>query len=54
MGDARAAANELARVVRCFSAHRVGCVLCKVQRSVLPRTRDATSATGEKKYPAPE
>jgi len=31
--DATNAANELARVVRCFSVHRVGCVLCKVQSS---------------------
>ena len=40
--DATEAANELARVVRCFSAHRIGCVLCKVQSSAFPEMHQAS------------
>jgi hypothetical protein len=35
------AANELARIVRCFSAHRVGCVFCKAQSSMALDMDDA-------------
>jgi hypothetical protein len=38
--EAKAAAHELVRVHRCLSAHRIGCVLCKLQGSVPVRMQE--------------